>query len=257
VTAAVGLIIDIDGTLYQGHVAVPGAARAVEALRSSGVPLLFATNTTRMPRTDLVDRLSSMGVEVRYDELFTAPVAAARWLRRRRVRRVSLLLAEATFEEFGAFEYDAEQPDAVVVGDLGAGWTFDVLNTAYRAISRGASLVAVQKNRTWDPGGGLQLDAGPFIVALEYACGVTAELVGKPSPAFYAAAVDRLGVAPEQVVAVGDSLENDVWGAQDAGCRGVLVKTGTFRTAQLGSARRQPHAVLDSIADLPEWLAQR
>jgi phospholysine phosphohistidine inorganic pyrophosphate phosphatase len=247
-------VIDLDGTLFHAGRAIPGASAAISALRAAGVALCFATNTTRRPRSALVDRLRGMGIEVLPEELHTAPVAAAVWLQERRARRVSLLLAEETFEEFAAFERDDARPDHVVVGDLGDGWTFEVLNRAFRALLAGAGLVAIHKNRSWDPGGGLQLDAGPFVAALEYASGVEAVLVGKPSTAFFATAARTLGVSRDRVAVVGDSVTNDVVGGQRAGCLGVAVRTGSFRDVELDRLERRPDAILDSIADLPAWL---
>jgi ribonucleotide monophosphatase NagD (HAD superfamily) len=114
--------------------------------------------------------------------------------------------------------------------------------------------VAIHKNRSWDPGGGLQLDAGPFVAALEYASGVEAVLVGKPSTAFFDTAARALGVARDRVAVVGDSVTNDVAGGQQAGCLGVAVRTGSFRSDELDRLARPPDAVLDSVADLPGWL---
>jgi HAD superfamily hydrolase (TIGR01458 family) len=195
-----------------------------------------------------------MGIGIAPDELFTAPVAAARWLAGAGAKRVSLLLAEATFTEFEAFTLDDDNPDYVVVGDLGEEWTFDRLNLAFRALERGAKLVAIQKNRYWDPGGGLCLDAGPFVAALEYAAECEAVLVGKPSTPFFVTAAEYLGVPLDRVAVVGDSVTNDVVGGQRAGCMGVAVRSGTFREDHLAGLERRPDAVLDSIADLPAWL---
>lgn len=252
--AADACVIDLDGTLYRSDRAIPGAAVAVTALRSAGVPICFATNTTRKPRAALVERLGGMGIDIRPAELHTAPVAAAAWLQARGARRLALLLPEETFAEFAAFEIDDREPDHVVVGDLGEGWTFEVLNRAFRALLAGATLVAIHKNRSWDPGGGMQLDAGPFVAALEYATGVESVLVGKPSAAFFETAARSLGVPRRRVVVVGDSVENDVAGGRRAGCLGVAVRTGSFREQDLGRLDRPPDAVLDSIADLPRWL---
>jgi HAD superfamily hydrolase (TIGR01458 family) len=251
---AEGLVLDLDGTVYFGNQPVPGVAEAIEKLRQAGVPMCFATNTTRRPRSDLVARLASMGIEVSADELFTAPVAAARWLAEVGATRVSLLLAGPTYEEFSGFTLDDETPEYVVVGDLGEEWTFDRLNRAFRALMHGAALVAIQKNRFWDPGGGLCLDAGPFVAALEYASGRDAVLVGKPSTAFFATAAGFVGVPLDRVAAVGDSVVNDVVGGQRAGCLGVAVRTGTFRNTHLEGLERPPDAVLDSLAALPAWL---
>ena len=251
---AAGCIIDLDGTVYVGREPVPGVQAAIDSMRRAGVPLCFATNTTRKPRSELVSLLASMGIEVDSTELFTAPVAAARWLAGVGATRVSLLLEEPTFEEFKEFTVDEETPEYVVVGDLGEGWTYTRLNRAFRALQRGGLLVAIQKNRFWDPGGGLCLDAGPFVAALEYASGKDAVLVGKPSTAFFVSAAEYLGVPLGRVAVVGDSVTNDVDGGQRAGCLGVAVRTGTFRKEHLEGLRRPPSAVLDSLADLPSWL---
>lgn len=254
---ASGCILDLDGTVYVGDEPVAGAVSAIETLRLGNVPFCFATNTTRHPRSELVLRLAAMGVEVAPEELFTAPLAASRWLAAAGATRVSLLLADATFEEFADFTIDDTTPEYVVVGDLGEEWTFERLNLAFRALKRGAALVAIQKNRFWDPGGGLCLDAGPFVAALEYASELEAVLVGKPSPPFFAAAAEYLGVPIESVAVVGDSVSNDVVGGQEAGCIGVAVRTGTFRDQHLDGLERPPDGILDSLADLPAWLGMR
>ncbi len=249
-----GCLLDLDGTITFGGVAIAGADAAISRVRAAGVRVRFGTNTTRYPRSALVEQLASFGIEIEAEELFTAPVAAARWLRSQGAHRVSLLLAEATHEEFAEFERDDERPEWVVVGDLGEAWDYPTLNRAFRAIHAGAGLMAIQRNRTWDPGDGLRLDAGPFIAALEYATGAEAVLVGKPAPAFFATAAASMDVAPERMVVVGDGVENDVGGAHAAGCLGVAVRTGTFRQDDLEALDRPPDGVLDSIADLPAWL---
>ncbi len=245
-------LIDLDGTLYHRGEAVPGAAEAVLTLRRAGVGLRFTTNTTRHPRRVLVERLRGLGIAVERQELHTAPAAAASWLAAGGARRLMLLLAEATHEEFAAFEPDLEAPDHVVVGDLGEAWTYAVLDRAFRALERGAQLVAIQKNRWWNPGGGPRLDAGPFVAALEFATGREAVLVGKPSREFFATAIAGLGVPNRRVVAVGDNVLTDVAGARAAGCLAVAVRTGSFRESDL--ATQPADSVLDSIADLPAWL---
>jgi phospholysine phosphohistidine inorganic pyrophosphate phosphatase len=223
-------------------------------LRRRGLPFLFTTNTTRRPRTALAARLQEMGIAARPEEILSAPAAAARWLREQGVRRAQLLLAAATHEEFAGIESVDRDPEAVVVGDLGDGWTFPLLNQAFRNLMAGARLLAIQRNRYWQTDGGLALDAGPFVAALEYGSGQTATLVGKPSPAFFAAAARELGLPPERIAVVGDDLDSDVAGARAAGLLGVAVRTGKYRPQDEDRARRSADAVLDSIAAVPEWV---
>jgi HAD superfamily hydrolase (TIGR01458 family) len=246
--------LDLDGTLYQDDRPVPGAPEAVGRLRAAGVPLRFVTNTTRLPRRALHERLVAMGFAAALDEVFTAPLAAAAWLRGRRLDRVALCLPPATHEDFAGFTLTETRPQAVVVGDLGAAWTFERLNRAFRWLLDGAALVAIQKGRYWKSGGELVLDAGPFVAALEYASGTDAVLAGKPAAEFYAAAVEALGLVPGSVAMVGDDAAGDASGARRAGCIGVLVRTGKYRPGDESRPDPAPHAVLDSVARLPEWL---
>ncbi len=251
-----GLLLDLDGTLYEAEAAVPGAAAAVESLRSAGFPLRFVTNTTRRPRRAVLEALRRFGIGASLEELFTAPSAAGGWLRGRGIRRVALCLPGAAYEDFGDFEIDEERPEAVVVGDLGREWDFDRLNRAFRWILGGAELVAIQRNRYWKTADGLTLDAGPFVAALEYATGKTAHLVGKPSPAFFDAAARSLRLQAAEVAMVGDDLEGDVAGAQAAGALGILVRTGKFRSVELEESPVRPDLVVDSVAALPGLLGR-
>lgn len=248
-----GVVLDLDGTVYENGAAIAGAVDVVDALRSVGLKICFATNTTRHSRSTLVDQLHRMGIDVSAEDVITAPAAAASWLRQHGVSSAALYLPEATAVEFQEFVLDAPSPDAVVVGDLGDGWTFERLNLAFRQLLAGAELVAVQRNRYWKNADGLLLDAGPFVAALEYASGKGAVTAGKPSPVFFEAAAHALELPRSTLAMVGDDVVSDVGGAVKAGLRGVLVRTGKFRPDDLEQGIRID-AVIDSIADLPRAL---
>jgi HAD superfamily hydrolase (TIGR01458 family) len=246
-----GILLDLDGTVYEQDRLVPGAAEAVAGLRAAGIAVAFCTNTTRMPRRVLAERLAAFGIDAPPATIVTAPAAAASWLESQGVRRVALYVADATREDFAGFTADDGSPEAVVLGDLAAGWTFDVLNRAFRQVLAGARLVALQRNRYWKTADGLSLDAGPFVAALEYAAGVEATVVGKPSAAFFGLAVRTLGVPAARVVVVGDDVTTDVQGALVAGLGAVLVRTGKYRDGDESRIAPPPDAVVGSVAELP------
>jgi phospholysine phosphohistidine inorganic pyrophosphate phosphatase len=246
-----GVLLDLDGTIYEDERLIPGAPEAIATLRNAGIAVRFVTNTTRMPRSALRDRLARFGIPAERDEVITAPAAAAEWLRAEGLMPVALHVEPATEEDFTGLPLDDSRPAAVVVGDLGAGWTFARLNQAFRQVIGGGRLVALQRNRYWQTADGLTLDAGAFVAALEYAAGVTATVVGKPSPAFFTSAIHTVGrVSPADVVVVGDDATTDVAGAKACGCVGVLVRTGKYRPGD----ERSPDAVIDSVAALPALL---
>jgi HAD superfamily hydrolase (TIGR01458 family) len=247
------VLLDLDGVLYVEDEPLPGAQAALAALRAQAVPLRFVTNTTARPRRAILQRLDRLGFEVAPGELVTPASLAVQHCAQRGHRRVALVMNDAVKEDFAALE-EGDDPQAVIVGDLGDRFGPAVLNRAFRQLMAGAELVALQKNRFWLTPDGLALDVGAFVAALEYAAGTTAFVVGKPAPAFFTAALAGL---PGPAVMVGDDVESDVGGAQRAGLAGVLVRTGKYREDAVRASGVRPDAVLDSIADLPAWLASQ
>lgn len=248
------VLLDLDGTVYQDDAPLPGAVEAIARLRRARLPLRFVTNTTRVPRRVLLERLRGMGIPAEADDLFTAPIAAAAWLRRQGMSRVALYLPRAAAEDFGELAHTRGPVQAVVAGDLGEEWTFDRLNRAFRQIMEGAALVAVHRNRYWRRPDGLTLDAGPFVAALEYATGRAAITVGKPSEAFFQEAARSLGAAVDRVAMVGDDVVADVLGAQACGAIGILVRTGKFQPSDLERPEGRPDHVMTGVAELPGLL---
>lgn len=255
ITGVSALLIDLDGVLYVEDDPIPGAVEAVAWLRGAGLGLRFVTNTTSRSRSETLEKLNRLGFAAGAEELITPAVLAVTHCQARGHRRVALLMRDPVKADLAGLEEIEEGADAVIVGDLGESFGYEVLNRAFRQLMDGAELVALQKNRYWLRAGGLSLDVGPFVAALEYASGREAVVVGKPARAFFELAVDALGAASAEVAMVGDDVESDVSGAIRAGLTGILVRTGKFSEEALATAASAPTVTLDSIADLPALLA--
>lgn len=233
------VLLDIGGVLLDGETPLPGAAEALERLRAAGVPFLLLTNTTRTARSDLLARLAAAGLEVAPEQLLTPAVLARDWLAREG-RRPMLLIHPGLHADFSGL--DESDPDAVVVGDAGDGFSYATLNAAFRLLMAGAPLVSLSGSRYFREGGELFLDAGPFVRLLEEAARCDALQLGKPGAAFFRRAVERLGVPAEAVLMIGDDVESDVRGACEAGLQAVLVRTGKYHEGD--EARLPPGARL-------------
>jgi phospholysine phosphohistidine inorganic pyrophosphate phosphatase len=253
-----GFLLDLDGTLYTGDAAIPGAADALSRLRTHVVPFRLVTNTTSRSRRMLVDRLAGYGLAVAPEEIVTATLAGVELVRAGGYGCVAPFVPAGALEDMegltlagGTSGRPHAAADVVVLGDLGERWTFALLQEAFEQLMAGAALVALSRDRYFRQGDRLALDAGPFVAALEYAVGATAGVAGKPSPAFFEAAVRSLGLAADRSVAmVGDDLWSDVQGAQRAGLQGWLVRTGKFREDVLQGSGITPDRILSSVAEL-------
>jgi HAD superfamily hydrolase (TIGR01458 family) len=247
-----GLLLDLDGTVYEDDHGIPGAPESIATLRERGLQVRFVTNTTRVSRGTIAGWLQRFNVPTTADDVFTPPRAALDWLRTRGIRRIAAALPQDTLSELTALEIVESAPDAVLVGDLGEAWTFDAMNRVFRWVRDGAVLVALHRNRYWKTGGRLVLDVGAFVAAFEYATGREATLVGKPSRAMFEAAARDMGLALGDVAMVGDDLSADIAGAKALGMPAILVRTGKFRAADLEASDCRPDAVIDSVAALPD-----
>ncbi|HEY4278441.1 MAG TPA: TIGR01458 family HAD-type hydrolase [Conexibacter sp.] len=252
------VLLDIDGVLYVGDEPIAGAHAALAALRElSGGRLRLVTNTTSKSRAEIVAHLRALGFEATHEEVLTPAATAVALCRTRGHERVALLVADALREdlaELGAEAAAGERADAVVLGDLGAGFDDAVLNRAFGLLMDGAELIALQHNRYYRRGGGLRLDVGAYAAALEYATGRASVVAGKPSPEFFAAALASVGAPASDAVMIGDDVEADVGGALDAGLRGILVRTGKHRDDLVAASGVIPSETGDSIADVPGLL---
>jgi len=255
------LLFDLDGVLYQGEQAIDGAPQAVQWVQQHNIPHLFLTNTTSRPRSALVNKLAGMGIHITESQLLTPAVAACQWIQDNVSGDIALFLPDATHAEFSqlplAVPEQSEHISAIVVGDLGERWTFASLNRAFRLLMNEPrpALIALGMTRYWRAEDGLRLDAGPFVSALQYATGCDAVVLGKPALPFYQAALTILAKPADEVYMIGDDIRGDIDGAQQAGIKAILVRTGKFQVSdlQLGIT---PHACLNSVADLPRWWQQ-
>ena len=243
--------------LHVSGEAIPGAQDAVAELREAGHTLRFVTNNSTRPRAQLAEELRALGFELVDDELQTTARTAARELAG---KRVFALVMAGVVPDLEGIELVGEGAEAVLVGGcdetVEPNQVFSYMNLAraFAEIQMGADFYCLHKNRWWQTSRGPLLDAGAFVAGLEYATGVEATVLGKPSPAYFAAALDALGAEPELTWLVGDDAEADIGAAQLFGMRTALVRTGKFRPETLESIAVTPDVVLSSVADLPAWL---
>lgn len=251
-----GVLLDLDGTITVSWRAIAGAAETLAWLRSRGIPFVVATNATSRTRSDVAGALSGAGLEVSADEVVTAALAAAAYLRANHPGQgVFAVGGRGSLDDVGDIDLVDEGAGVVLIGGADDDFTWRNLSRAFRLVLGGAALVAMHRNVAWMTEEGMQLDTGAFLMGLERAAGVQAAVVGKPSPAFFEQCLVSLGLPAGSVAMVGDDLEADVLAAKAVGMRGVLVRTGKFRSEELEVAAPRPDAVIDSIAELPRLLA--
>jgi len=224
---------------------INGSLEAFTKLRQSEIPFRICSNTSTRTSESLAKVLVSLGFDVQPEEVFTPIPAACNFLRQHNLR--PFLIVDLNVEsEFSIF--DQSNPNCVLLGDATSNFTYDRLNAAFQLLVRqdGTRLITMGMGKYYKEVGGIMLDCGPYAKALEFASGVSIEVVGKPSRDFFEAAIKDMKLTNQEVVMIGDDIVSDVGGAQACGLRGVLVRTGKYRREY-----DEPHAMVtpDGYAD--------
>uniref|UniRef100_A0A7E4W3J9 Haloacid dehalogenase-like hydrolase domain-containing protein 2 n=1 Tax=Panagrellus redivivus TaxID=6233 RepID=A0A7E4W3J9_PANRE len=259
------VLIDLSGTLFIDDAAIPGAVTALKTLLDNPLfAVKFVTNTTKESVPNLLKRLHHVGFSyISQEQVFTSLTSARNLVEARSLKPMLLLEPEA-IGEFEGIQSDATgvpQSDlnAVVVGLAPSQFHFERLNSAFRLLhaNSDAVLIGIHKGRYYQRKDGLALGPGPFVAGLEYVSGRKAIVVGKPEQEFFQNAIRTLPstFSPENVVMIGDDVNDDVLGSNAIGYKSILVKTGKYRNGDEENITSLPTAfvfpsVVEAISEI-------
>ena len=251
-----GILFDLDGTLWFKGKMIEGTTECLEWARERGLKVRIVTNvdsrTGEMLRQDFADR----GLRIAPGEIYTPADAALTLVRQNSGKKFHFLVSRILTPLFEPFSIDNPPSDVVVVGDFRDNFSYERFNMAFRHLLEGAELVALQKGKYYIRAEGPLIDTGAFVVALEYASGKTARVLGKPEKEFFSACLGEMGLSAAEVVVVGDDVTTDIEGAAAIGAAGILVRTGKYRAGDEARLRVLPplFEVIDSVKELPRVL---
>jgi HAD superfamily hydrolase (TIGR01450 family) len=251
-----GYAFDLDGTVYLGDDALPGAVDAIARLRASGKPVVFVTNKPLETAAEYAEKLTKLGIASSETDVVTAVDSLVSYLRKYHAAAELLTVAEHSLQEVlvgAGFSLTTDPAKAeVVVVSFDRTFDYQKLDAAYRAVKlHGAVIVATNPDPYCPtPDGGLP-DCAAMLAAIEACTGARAEAVlGKPSHYMVDTVLERLGVPAGQTAMVGDRLLTDMMMAEQTGMVGVLVLSGATTARDVELSPVQPRYVIDDLSQL-------
>lgn len=247
------VLIDFDGVIKLGEKPAPDAGKFLQYLTKKEIHSYIISNSTLRTGDEILSFLSDNNIN--FDVPAMTSVDATLHYVKEHYSKISVYCIPSIKKLFEDF-IDDENPEAVVIGDIGDNWNYKLMNEIFRKVQAGAAIVAMHHNRYWYPGGGeLSLDAGAFIKAIEYGAERESILIGKPSPLYFRTALSLLGFsADDEFFMIGDDFENDIIAAQKMGGRGVLIYTGKTGYPLTGNQNLKPDLEINSLTEMIDIL---
>ena len=244
-------LLDLDGTVYLGGTAIPGAAAALHDAGQAGMRLAYVTNNAFRTPAAIAELLTSMGVPATRDDIVTSAQAAAHMLADRLPAGAPVLVVGGSGLRMALRERGlrpvttaADRPLAVVEG-FSPDINYSILAEGGLAVAAGALFVASNIDRTLPSRRGNQPGNGSLAQVIAHATGVKPLVAGKPEPPLHHESVLRTGA--QHPLVVGDRLDTDIEAAQRVGAESLLVLTGVTSPAD---------AVLAPPVQRPTYLAE-
>ncbi len=254
------LIIDMDGVLWLGNSPMPGLPEFIATLRQLGIRFILATNNASRSGDEFVAKLAGFNTTVYHHEILTSPQATAGYLTRHAPDARIFTIGEpgltAELRSAGLTVVPQDQPEGathVVVG-WDRGLTYAKLVEACLLIRAGATFIGTNPDVTYPDARGIIPGNGSTLAYLRAATNVEPIIIGKPQPEMMIQAMQRLGSTPADTAVLGDRLDTDILGGQNAGLTALLVLSGITTREELLTSTIQPDYVYDDIRDVARQL---
>jgi len=248
------LLIDFDGVLKIGNSPAPDVGKFFNFISNNKIPACILSNSTLRTGNLVREFFISHNIEINLPAI-TAFDATVHFVKKN-YKRVQVYCREYLVHHFEEF-IDEEDPEAIVIGDIEDKWNYKIINDIFNKVFSGADLIAMHKNKYWNPHGDLLIDAGAFITGIEFAANKNATLIGKPSPLFFKSALEYINISSDgDFIMIGDDIENDVKAAQDIGGKGILIYTGKTKFPFDKNLNINPDFEVKSLKELISLLKQ-
>jgi 5'-nucleotidase len=249
-------LCDMDGVLIRDGKMIEGADRFLERLRATNRPFLILTNNSLFSPREVRQQLSSMGLDVSEQQLWTSALATAKFVNTQRPSGSAFVIGkESVHEALRNVDYreDAVHPDYVVLGET-QDYSFDEIATAVRLIEAGSHFVATNPEPTGQSPTGPLPGVGALAAMIQSATGVAPYFVGKPNPVMIREGLNILGAHSKTTVMIGDRMDTDIQAGVEAGLGTILVLSGVATLEEVERFPFQPSRIVTSVADLIDEL---
>jgi len=245
-------LLDMDGVLVRGNQMIPGADIFIEELTKRNLEYLVFTNNPIYTPRDLSHRLSTIGLKIPEDRIFTSAMATAIFLQSQHPNGTAFVIGESgitkPIHDIGYVITDIN-PDYVILGEP-LTYNLEQITKAIRLISDGSLFIATNPDTVGREAGGLVPACGALAALIEKTTGKSPFFVGKPNPLMMRNALNFLGIHSSNTIVVGDRMDTDIVTGIMTGMETILVLSGVSKREEIISFPYRPSHIVESVVDI-------
>lgn len=239
------ILLDLDGTVYQGNKLISGAEEFIEKVRSSGLRVLFCTNNSSKPRSYIARKLTGMGIPCTDEDVISSGYMAIQYVISNDLNNVYVSGTEdyrMEFQKYGADLVDESEADNLVLS-MDMDYNYSKMTKAVRAALRSKKIILCNQDRLFPKEDGVYPGCGAIVASVLFCSNRSADIVlGKPSTYMLEHASKITGCSAYEMVVIGDSLESDIAMAEAYGSPSILI-----------GSKREMGPWADTLGETVEW----
>ncbi|MBU4246637.1 MAG: HAD-IIA family hydrolase [Nanoarchaeota archaeon] len=245
-------IFDLDGTVWNWNSLFPNMAETIKKLKARNRKVFYVSDNNILSRKGLAERLTQMGIPTKTEEIVTAPYAAARYFKEKRIKNVYAIGEKGLMDELSNFNITVSDKSDIVLTSIDRGFTFWKLKTACDLIREGSKLYSTGLSTYWRVNGDILPAELPIQKAIEAVTGETATILGKPSDHLKKVVLEEFFLYPEDTLFIGDDIKTDMPFAHKCSFRSAIVTHGltTHKMALEARGEEKPDAIINDIKEL-------
>ncbi len=246
-----GYLLDMDGVLYRGTQAIEGASEFISFLQENNIPFLCLTNHSCYTTRFLSEKVQKFGLDISPEQIYTSSSAAVEWLRQKNIKTVFAIGEKGLKEPLASAQIEIHPTEAkcLVIG-MDRSLDLKEIAIAYRLLKKDIPFVATNPDIAYPIDDGPAPECGFILAGLEKYSGRSPVLMGKPEPSLFQMAAQYLKTPLENLTMIGDRLDTDIMGGQNAGCQTALILTGSTSKEDLEASHVHPDKVISDLRDL-------
>lgn len=220
------ILLDLDGTVYNGNKLIDGVDKAIENMRMQNIQVAFCTNNSSKLPSSIALKLNKMGIDCCEPDILSSGMMAIKYVEKEKLDKVYILGTEeikSGFISVGINVCDENEAEVLVIG-MDTEYNYEKMTKGLRAAIRSKKIILCNKDRYFEKEDGIYPGNGGMTSSILYCSNKEPDIIiGKPNTLMLEYFCRCQKYSKEEILVIGDSDESDMAMADNFGCKSILI----------------------------------